>query len=161
MPERPLMDWSGRIYNEKYTPMNFLKTVGKDGHTYYFKYKLENQYDKARELMKVCFKTTYVLQKDNNWFDFKVALAENNLLVVTDMFDTMDFETEKYIFKGKGLPEALIREAQKIFPDKTIVSDAHGDLWPAGRKVWERLVQQGSAEYIPREDRYQLLPLIR
>jgi hypothetical protein len=45
------------------------------------------------------------------------------------------------VFKGKGLPEALILEAQRVYPDMVIISDSGGGLWELGRTVWRSLVQ--------------------
>ncbi len=140
--------------------MGFIKTTGKDGKTYYFKYELENQ--PCRGVAKVCFKTTFLNQADNNWFDFKVApfdginLVNGKYMMVTDMFDTIDPVTHQPVFKGKGLPEALIIEAQRVYPDKIIVSDSGGSLWEPGRAVWNRLVEKGLAHYDTAKDVYML-----
>lgn len=134
--------------------MGFIKTTGKDGKPYYFKYQLENQ--PCRGVPKVCFKTKYVNQKDDNWFDFKVAPLGDQYMVVTDMFDTLDQATGSTLFQGKGLPEALIIEAQRVYPDKIIISDTGGALWEAGRVVWQRLVDRKLARYEEITDRYVL-----
>ncbi|HTD99045.1 MAG TPA: hypothetical protein VK668_07140 [Mucilaginibacter sp.] len=134
--------------------MGFIKTTGKDGKSYYFKYELESQ--PARGVAKVCFKTKYINQKNDNWFDFKVAPLQEKYMVVTDMFDTIDPVSGQLLFQGKGLPEALIIEAQRAYPDKVIVSDTEGSLWEAGRTVWQRLVDRNLASYDAKLDRYTL-----
>jgi hypothetical protein len=72
------------------------------------------------------------------------------------MFDTLDHDTHQLLFQGKGLPEALILEAQGVYRDKVIISDSGEALWPAGRSVWQRLVERNLARYEPREDRFVL-----
>ncbi|WDF77111.1 hypothetical protein PQ469_24815 [Mucilaginibacter sp. KACC 22773] len=134
--------------------MGFIKTIGKDGKPYYFKYELKNQ--PSHGVAKVCFKTRFINQKDNNWFDFKVAPFEERYMKVTDMFDTQDHSTQQLLFQGKGLPEALIQEAQRVYPDKIIISDSGGALWPAGRAVWQRLVDRKLATYEAGPDRFVL-----
>ncbi|HEK21525.1 hypothetical protein DIU31_027680 [Mucilaginibacter rubeus] len=134
--------------------MGFIKTIGKDGKPYYFRYELENQ--PCRGVSKVCFKTRFINQKDNNWFDFKVAPFEKRYIKVTDMFDTPDHSTQQLLFQGKGLPEALILEAQRVYPDKIIISDSGEALWPAGRAVWQRLVDRKLAKYEAGLDRFIL-----
>ena len=134
--------------------MGFIKTTGKDGKPYYFKYELESQ--PSRGLAKVCFKTKFINQKDDNWFDFKVVPHEDRYIKVTDMFVTLNHDTQQLLFQGKGLPEALILEAQRVYPDKIIISDSGEALWPAGRAVWQRLVTRNLAHYEPREDRFVL-----
>ncbi|NHA05580.1 hypothetical protein G7092_17345 [Mucilaginibacter sp. HC2] len=134
--------------------MGFIKTIGKDGKPYYFRYELENQ--PCRGIAKVCFKTRFINQKDNNWFDFKVAPFEERYIKVTDMFDTPDSSTQQLLFQGKGLPEALILEAQRVYPDKIIISDSGEALWPAGRAVWQRLVDRKLAKYEAGLDRFIL-----
>ena len=140
--------------------MRFIKTIGKDGKPYFFKYELENQYCSTRKIWKVCFKTTYINQKDNNWFDFKVAAKGDSFMEVTDMFDTMDHSTHQLLFKGKGLPEALILEAQKVFPNKVIISATGDGRWPPGTAVWQRLVRNELAFYDSEHDIFILNKLI-
>jgi len=134
--------------------MGFIRTIGKDGKPYYFKYQLESQ--PSRGIAKVCFKTTFVDQKDGNWFDFKVAPFEDIYMRVTDMFDTFEHSTHEFLFRGKGLPEALILEAQKVYPDKIIISDTGDALWEPGRAVWRRLVKRNLAKYDESRDLFIL-----
>ena len=91
-----------------------------------------------------------------NWFDFKVAPEGEIYIKVTDMFDTPDHDTHQLLFQGKGLPEALILEAQRVYPNKIIISDSGGALWAAGRVVWQRLVDRKLAKYEREADRYVL-----
>ena len=134
-----------------------LLTVGKDGKEYVFTYELEEQYDRINDTHKICFKTLLEGIDKKKWFDFKVAPVGDNTLKVTDMFDYQD------IYKGKGLPEALILEAQKQYPDKEIISSsnrqkAFKNEWrsDAGSAVWERLVKKGLAEYSDENDLFVL-----
>ena len=136
---------------------NKLKTVGKDGKEYFFIYELEEQYDRINDITKICFKTLLEGLDKKKWFDFKVAPVGDKTLKVTDMFDYQD------IYKGKGLPEALILEAQKEYPDKQIISSSNKQKvfkneWrsEAGTAVWERLVKKGLAEYSDEKDLFVL-----
>lgn len=138
-----------------------LKTVGKDGKEYCFTYELEEQYDRINDIIKICFKTVLTGIDKDKWFDFKVAPVGDNILKVTDMFDFQG------IYKGKGLPEALILEAQNQYPDKQMISSSNrikvflGE-WrsEAGTAVWERLVKRGLAEYSECDDIFILKEII-
>jgi len=134
-----------------------LETGGKDGKEYVFTYELEEQYDRINDTHKICFKTLLEGIDKKNWFDFKVAPVGEKTLKVTDMFDYQD------TYKGKGLPEALILEAQKQYLDKEITSSSNKQKvfkneWrsEAGTTVWERLVKKGLAEYSDEKDLFVL-----
>jgi hypothetical protein len=134
-----------------------LSTIGKDGEEYHFTYELEEQYDRINDVYKICFKTVLNGVDKKKWFDFKVAPIGEDILKVTDMFDFQK------IYKGKGLPETLILEAQKRFPEKQVISSSNRQKifkneWrsDAGSAVWERLVQSGKAEYSAEKDVYKL-----
>ena len=136
---------------------NKLKTVGKDGKEYFFIYELEEQYDRINDITKICFKTLLEGLDKKKWFDFKVASVGDKIFKVTDMFDYQD------IYKGKGLPEALIFETQKQYPDKEIISSSNKQKvfkneWrsEAGTAVWERLVKKGLADYSDEKDLFVL-----
>jgi len=139
------------VANEK------LSTTGKDGIEYHYTYELEEQYDRINDVYKICFKTVLKGVDKKKWFDFKVAPINEDILKVTDMFDFQG------IYKGKGLPESLIMEAQKRFPEKQIISSSNRQKvfkneWrsAAGSAVWERLVKKGKAEYFAEKDIYRL-----
>ena len=71
-------------------------------------------------------------------------------------------------YMGKGIPEAIIEEAQKIL-DITIVSSSNNPLFhtsaeeyrsaPAD-KMWKRLVSLRKAIYVFETDSFQFVPML-
>lgn len=140
--------------------MTPLQSVGKDNQTYNFRYATEDYFDSTCKVNKLLFFVYSADTEYEDFFDFKVTPIDNDTVKVTDMF--LD---SKYFFKGKGLPEALILEAQRLFPDKQIISSTNIDKfkrvcneWRSipGSSVWERLVKKGLARYDKEHDLYYL-----
>lgn len=107
-------------------------------------------------IKKIEFRTYLSNDADDDWFDFKVALLENNTLKVTDMF------ISKESHRKKGIPEALILEVKRIY-NKQVISSSNKKPKILGEwrrdeasKAWERLVSQGKAKYDEEEDIYVL-----
>ncbi len=146
--------------NRKVLDLTFIETVGKDNKTHRFKYTTENRYDSLCKVTKLCFLVYFANRDYNDYFDFKLTPIDQSTTKVTDMF--LD---AKGLFKGKGLPEALIIEAKRLFPDKQIISSTNSQTfkqvcneWRSeqGSCVWNRLVAKNLARYDKDQDLYYL-----
>lgn len=108
-------------------------------------------------IKKLEFRTYMENDKQNEWFDFKVALLDNDIIKVTDMF------VGKQEHRMKGIPEALILELKRLFNKKIISSSNSKPIidneWrkPSATKVWQRLVIQNRAKYDSYNDVFELI----
>jgi len=96
--------------------------------------------------------------KEDEWFDFKIAFLDNDLIKVTDMFIGKDKH------RKKGIPEALILETKRLYGQKKIISSSNihkliTNEWRRSEatKVWERLVSKSLAKYNQSLDTFELL----
>lgn len=132
-------------------------TVGINLKAHKCEYEIHSRYDSFNNLNKIEIRLFMEGDSEKEWFDFKLAPIDNDTLKVTDMF------IGKESHRMKGIPEALILEAGKIFGKRIISSsDKHPILmneWRRGAasKVWERLVQKGLAKYNSDKDYYCLI----
>lgn len=140
--------------------MTFIQTIGKDKITYDFKYVYENYICDTCKIPKVSFMIYFADDSYDDFFDFKIAPLDEFTVKITDMFlDT------RMRFKGKGIPETMILEVQRLFPDRQIISSTNKNEfsrvcneWRSvpGSRVWGRLVEKGLASYNNFEDIYYL-----
>lgn len=103
------------------------------------------------------FRTYLVGDKEEHWFDFKIAFLTDGSIKVTDMF----VGNEDH--RKKGIPDALILEIKRLYNKKVISSSNEiklvRDEWrklPA-TKVWERLVLKNKAKYNLQTDTFELI----
>lgn len=135
--------------------MKTLTTIGIDGREHLFEYSFHEIGSDGD--VKIEFRVNFAIETDKSkWFDFKLALINDQTLKVTDMF------------KGKnehlrtGLPEALILLSKKTFQKKIISSSnkikTQKCEWRSepGTKVWQRLVKKNLAEYNSELDTFEL-----
>ena len=116
-------------------------------------FEVENNYG----LRKLEFRTYLPGDKEEVWFDFKIALIDNSIIKVTDMF------IGKEEHRMKGIPEALILEVKRLYNKKVISSSNKKPIilseWRRieADKVWKRLVRLNKAKYDELNDIYELL----
>lgn len=139
----------------------YINTIGKDDKPYQFIYTVRTYVDKWNNIRKNQFMVTPIENLGSIPFDFQFVELPNKTIKVTDMF----IDYGQYC-KGKGLPEALICEVSRLFPEYNIVSSSniHKSLkgeWRSeqGSAVWERLVRRGKAIYSKEHDIYHLIKL--
>jgi hypothetical protein len=120
-------------------------------------YEIHNQFDRYNNISKIEIRLFMEGDSAEEWFDFKLAPIANNELKVTDMF------IGKNAHRRKGIPEALILEAKRIFDKRIISSSNKQSILIAERrsrdatKVWERLVNKGFAIYNEAQDIFEIL----
>lgn len=139
----------------------YFKSTGKDGLDYELEYVIENQPDAIDQINRLCFKTVFACSSETDWFDFKVTFIGISEVKVTDMF-----LPQNPLYRGKGVPEALILETANLFPDRAVISSSNKfpvfkreSRWPAGTKVWERLVDRRLAFYDADKDVFRVISL--
>ncbi|TCI93805.1 hypothetical protein [Tenacibaculum sp. M341] len=120
-------------------------------------YKIRN-FITDEGIKKQEFQTFMIDDEEDDWFDFKIAFINTNLIKVTDMFASNNRH------RKKGIPEALILEVKKLYKDKKIISSSNKQQLIAGEwrkpdadKVWKRLIKKSFAKYNPYTDTYELL----
>lgn len=133
-----------------------IKLVGIEGAIYEAEYEIHDFYDRGDDILKIEFRIFLKGDKYDEWFDFKLAPISNDTLKVTGMF------IGKESHRGKGIPDAMILEARRIFQKKIISSSNKKKIiyeWrkQAADKVWKRLIQKGYAEYDEKSDIYYLI----
>lgn len=137
----------------------YIETIGKDNKIYRFVYSVRTYIDKASKLQKNVFMVFRENMVNRDPFDFQFVELPGKVIKITDMF--VDYGGH---CKGKGLPEALICEVNRLFPDYNISSSSntHKALlgeWRStqGSAVWERLVRIGKAKYLSDYDTYMFI----
>ena len=127
------------------------------GNTIGLKYQIRNFVTKEG-IKKQEFQTFMDGDNEEEWFDFKIAFLENDLIKITDMF----VGKEKH--RKKGIPEALILEVKRLYGKNKIISSSNKNKlikgeWrrEAATKAWERLVSRSLAKYDFFTDTYELL----
>ena len=134
-----------------------ITTVGHDFIQYECEYEIHDRYDDHNDINKIEFRLIMKGDSVQNWFDFKLAPISNDILKVTDMFIGKDYH------RKKGIPEALILEAKKIFSKKIISSSEKYPILisefrrEAATKVWMRLMEKGYAKYNRELDIFELI----
>jgi|GEM_PF-3578480 len=136
-----------------------IKTVGKDNLHYQFTYKVRTYRESLDDIDVIAFMVAEPGRISNDYFDFQFVELPDNEIKITSMFVGIDD-----YYRGKGLPEALIMEVQRLFPYQTIISSSNThkvlhreDRWEPGTAVWERLVRSGNAKYSKERDIYYLI----
>lgn len=136
-----------------------IRTIGKDNLHYQFKYKVRTYRGRLDDIDVIAFMVAEPGRISKDYFDFQFVELSEDKIKTTSMFAGID----EY-YHGKGIPEALILELQRLFPDKTIISSSnkHAILLGesrtgAGSAVWERLVRVQKAKYLSEIDVYILL----
>ena len=140
--------------------MTELSTLGKDQKNYNFRYTQEDYFDSSNDINKLLFFVYSADEDYDDYFDFKIAPLEHNIIKITDMF----LDSKKYL-RGRGIPEAMILEMHRLFPNHQIISSSNNDNfkrligeWRSleGSAVWNRLVKNNLAIYNSEEDLYYL-----
>lgn len=131
--------------------MNLLKCTGKDNEETLFQYRFETiPYDEPKEIN---FTVVPALGEYSDFFNFALSVVDPNYLKINMMT-----ANGQAIYRGKGIPAALMNEVGILF-DKIIISSANGKRageyrTKSATKVWDRLVANSLAEYNAQEDRY-------
>lgn len=132
------------------------RSIGENGEIHDLEYEIHRLYDKVENLEKIEFRVFMKSDKEDEWFDFKLAQIGEGVLKVTDMF------IGKKNHRMKGIPEAIILEAKTVF-NKKIISSSNKQKqiyeWRSldADKVWCRLIEKGLAKYNSTKDIYYLL----
>lgn len=124
-----------------------LQSVGKDNNTYNYEYLVSSYTHRHDKYTVIVLNVNRVDEPCYDWFDFQYVELSGNRIKTIAMFLDMN-----QCHRGKGLPEALILELRKLYPNHIITSSSNTvkDLSDECRtemasSVWNRLVRSGQA----------------